>query len=89
MNTSRNINTPPATGNMIGISGTIFSTASTGVSSWRVEGADMGFPWWACANAGHDFSPVGGIRASIYNAMPLAGCQLLASFMNDFKAKNG
>jgi phosphoserine aminotransferase len=26
---------------------------------------------------------VGGIRASIYNAMPLAGAQALASFMRD------
>ncbi len=35
------------------------------------------------------YRTVGGIRASIYNAMPLAGCQSLASFMHDFKAKNG
>jgi phosphoserine aminotransferase len=27
---------------------------------------------------------VGGMRASIYNAMPVAGCKTLASFMNDF-----
>jgi phosphoserine aminotransferase len=32
---------------------------------------------------------VGGIRASIYNAFPLEGCQALASFMADFAAKNG
>ena len=32
---------------------------------------------------------VGGIRASIYNAFPLEGCQVLASFMADFAAKNG
>jgi phosphoserine aminotransferase len=32
---------------------------------------------------------VGGIRASIYNAFPLEGCQVLASFMNDFAARNG
>ena len=32
---------------------------------------------------------VGGIRASIYNAMPVEGAQALASFMNDFAAKNG
>lgn len=31
---------------------------------------------------------VGGIRASIYNAMPLEGVQQLASFMSDFAAKN-
>jgi len=34
------------------------------------------------------YRTVGGIRASIYNAMPLAGCQALASFMKDFQAKN-
>jgi len=27
---------------------------------------------------------VGGMRASIYNAMPLAGVQALADFMNEF-----
>lgn len=32
---------------------------------------------------------VGGIRASIYNAFPVAGCEALASFMKDFAAKNG
>lgn len=31
----------------------------------------------------------GGIRASIYNAFPAAGCEALASFMRDFAAKNG
>ncbi len=31
----------------------------------------------------------GGIRASIYNAMPLEGCQLLATFMKKFVEKNG
>ncbi len=31
---------------------------------------------------------VGGIRASIYNAMPLEGVETLASFMKDFAAKN-
>ena len=35
------------------------------------------------------YRTVGGIRASIYNAMPLAGCQQLAQFMKDFQAKNG
>ena len=29
----------------------------------------------------------GGIRASIYNAMPLAGVETLANFMREFKAK--
>jgi phosphoserine aminotransferase len=32
---------------------------------------------------------VGGCRASIYNAMPLAGAQALASFMADFVKANG
>lgn len=32
---------------------------------------------------------VGGMRASIYNAMPEAGVDALISFMSDFKKKNG
>jgi phosphoserine aminotransferase len=32
---------------------------------------------------------VGGIRASIYNAFPLAGVEVLVSFMKDFERKNG
>jgi len=32
---------------------------------------------------------VGGIRASIYNAMPLAGVEALAGFMREFESKNG
>ncbi len=32
---------------------------------------------------------VGGIRASIYNAMPMAGAQALADYMTDFAKKNG
>jgi len=32
---------------------------------------------------------VGGIRASIYNAFPLAGVEALVSFMKDFESKNG
>jgi phosphoserine aminotransferase len=31
---------------------------------------------------------VGGMRASIYNAMPLAGVQALAGFMQDFCKRN-
>jgi phosphoserine aminotransferase len=27
---------------------------------------------------------VGGMRASIYNAMPLAGCETLAAYMKEF-----
>jgi phosphoserine aminotransferase len=32
---------------------------------------------------------VGGLRASVYNAFPVKGCEDLASFMKDFQAKNG
>jgi phosphoserine aminotransferase len=32
---------------------------------------------------------VGGMRASIYNAMPLAGVQALVNFMNEFAKQNG
>lgn len=32
---------------------------------------------------------VGGMRASIYNAMPLEGVQVLVDFMNDFARRNG
>ncbi|MDP6943557.1 MAG: aminotransferase class V-fold PLP-dependent enzyme [Myxococcota bacterium] len=31
---------------------------------------------------------VGGIRASIYNAMPLEGCERLAAFMDDFAKRH-
>jgi phosphoserine aminotransferase len=33
------------------------------------------------------YRTVGGIRASIYNAMPVEGAQALASYMNDFASK--
>ena len=32
---------------------------------------------------------VGGIRASLYNAMPVAGAQTLVKFMQDFQQRNG
>ena len=32
---------------------------------------------------------VGGIRASIYNAMPIEGCAALVEFMKDFERRNG
>jgi phosphoserine aminotransferase len=32
---------------------------------------------------------VGGIRASIYNAFPVAGVQALVDFMKDFEKRNG
>ncbi len=39
-----------------------------------------------CELKGH--RSVGGCRASIYNAMPREGVQMLADFMHDFRAKN-
>jgi phosphoserine aminotransferase len=32
---------------------------------------------------------VGGMRASIYNAMPLAGVKALVEFMRDFERRQG
>jgi len=32
---------------------------------------------------------VGGMRASIYNAMPIEGVQALVSYMRDFEKKHG
>jgi phosphoserine aminotransferase len=32
---------------------------------------------------------VGGMRASIYNAMPLEGVQALAAFMQEFQRRHG
>jgi phosphoserine aminotransferase len=32
---------------------------------------------------------VGGMRASIYNAMPVEGVKALVDFMRDFQNKNG
>ena len=32
---------------------------------------------------------VGGIRASVYNAFPIAGCKALGEFMREFARKNG
>ena len=34
-------------------------------------------------------SSVGGVRASIYNAMPLDGVKKLADFMKEFERRNG
>jgi phosphoserine aminotransferase len=39
------------------------------------------------ALAGH--RSVGGMRASIYNALPMAGVQALISFLNDFAKRHG
>jgi phosphoserine aminotransferase len=32
---------------------------------------------------------VGGMRASIYNAMPIAGVQALVAYMKEFEAQHG
>ncbi|TLZ25193.1 MAG: 3-phosphoserine/phosphohydroxythreonine transaminase, partial [Gammaproteobacteria bacterium] len=32
---------------------------------------------------------VGGMRASLYNAMPLAGVQALVAFMKEFERRQG
>jgi phosphoserine aminotransferase len=32
---------------------------------------------------------VGGMRASLYNAMPLAGVEALVAFMKEFQRRNG
>ena len=32
---------------------------------------------------------VGGVRASIYNAMPYKGCEALVNFMREFERRNG
>ena len=37
--------------------------------------------------AGH--RSIGGMRASMYNAFPRAGCEAMAQFMRDFAARNG
>ncbi len=37
--------------------------------------------------AGH--RSVGGLRASIYNALPPAACAVLAEFMREFQRRNG
>jgi phosphoserine aminotransferase len=37
--------------------------------------------------AGH--RSTGGIRASMYNAMPVEGAKALADFMRDFARRNG
>ena len=37
--------------------------------------------------AGH--RSVGGMRASIYNAMPMAGVEALVEFMKEFQGRNG
>jgi len=47
------------------------------------EAAEAGMPGLA------GYRTVGGIRASIYNAMPVEGCRALAQFMGEFMRRNG
>lgn len=62
--------------------------------TWRLGSEDLEKKFVAEATAnkfiglkGH--RSVGGIRASVYNAMPLKGVQQLVDFMKDFEKKNG
>lgn len=61
--------------------------------TWRLPAEDLEKTFVAEATAqgllelkGH--RSVGGIRASIYNAMPLEGVEALRAFMDDFRARN-
>jgi phosphoserine aminotransferase len=62
--------------------------------TWRLPTEDLERTFLAEA-AGHGLvelkghRSVGGIRASIYNAMPLAGAQTLAAFMREFSQRAG
>ncbi len=62
--------------------------------TWRLPNEDLEKKFVAdAAKAGlselKGHRSVGGIRASIYNAMPKAGCEALAEFMKDFQKNNG
>lgn len=61
--------------------------------TWRLPSEDLEKKFIADGKAagfvglkGH--RSVGGVRASLYNAMPLEGAEKLAQFMEDFKSKN-
>ena len=62
--------------------------------TWRLPDEDLEKKFVAEA-AAHQMSglkghrSVGGIRASIYNAMPLEGVKRMAEFMREFERKNG
>ncbi len=64
--------------------------------TWRIKGGDETLEKMfldEAAKAGFSslkgHRSVGGLRASIYNAFPLAGVEALVSFMKDFERKNG
>ena len=52
-------------------------------TAFHTEAAKQGMPYLR----GH--RALGGIRASIYNSMPMEGVECLASFMQAFESKNG
>jgi phosphoserine aminotransferase len=61
--------------------------------TWRLPSEDLETRFVAASEAegllelrGH--RSVGGIRASVYNAMPLEGVRALRAFMDDFRARN-
>jgi len=61
--------------------------------TWRLPSQELERAFLAeAATAGYlelkGHRSVGGVRASIYNAMPLAGVQALRGFMEDFRARN-
>ena len=64
--------------------------------TWRIKGGDEALEKLFLDEAkklgmsslkGH--RSVGGLRASIYNAFPLAGVEALVDFMKDFEKRNG
>ena len=62
----------------------VFQTASTELDRRFVLEAEL---QGLCLLKG--YKTVGGMRASIYNAMPLEGVQALADFMSDFQRRYG
>ena len=62
----------------------IFKTSSTDLDDTFVREAELR---GLCALKGYKL--LGGMRASIYNAMPLEGVEALASFMRDFQHRHG
>ena len=64
--------------------------------TWRIKGGDEALEKKFLDEAkalgmsslkGH--RSVGGLRASIYNAFPVAGVEALVAFMKDFEKRNG
>ena len=64
------------------------------VITFRLASEELEAAFLAQANAAGLYAleghrSVGGIRASIYNAMPLAGVETLAAFMREFERTHG